>query len=267
MTIYSKSQQSVSTTRLVASDAEILRRSLSDRLRMTRHFESRLKGGRGVDPQEPGFGFAGIAPAMRGGALKIKTVAGLETVVFVSVKPDFEFAAKDVQKLLAFVSVGFAAAAAGLDAEEVRLHGSVAPGQQLHANAFGGLEDFALRGANHAGIVGGRFKEGKDVGVVITSDAAERSDGSAHLAAFERAEKADRDAGSASDLGQREAFALAKAPETKTGGSGIFGGSGNHPLAFEHVDDGCGIQAASAAKKNGAFQQADVGFLVQAITA
>src|SRR5882762_5536151 len=163
---------------------------------MTRHFESRLKGGRGVNPQEPAFGFAGIAPAMRCGALEIEAVAGLETVVFVGVEPDFEFAAKDVQKLLALVSVGFTAAAAGLDAEEVRLHGGIAPGQQLHANAFGGLEDFALRGANYAGVVGGRFKEGKNVGVVITSDAAEGSDGSAHLSAFERAEKADGDVGS-----------------------------------------------------------------------
>src|SRR5258708_22037269 len=204
---------------------------------------------------------------MRRGALKIEAVAGLETVVFVGVEPEFEFAAKDAQNLLALVSGGFAAVATGLDAEEVRLHGSIAPGQQLHANAFGGLEDFALRGANHAGIVGGRFKEGKDVGVVITSDAAEGSDGSAHLAAFEGAEKADGDAGSASDLGQREAFALAKAPETKTGGSGIFGGSGNHSLAFEHVDNGCGIQAASAAEKNGTLEQAGVVFFVQAITA
>src|SRR6267142_6964727 len=86
-----------------------------------------LKGGRRVDPQQPRFSFAGVAPAMRGGALEVQTVAGLETVVFVSVEPDFEFTAKDVQKLLALVRVRFSAAAAGLDAEEVRLHGGIAP--------------------------------------------------------------------------------------------------------------------------------------------
>jgi hypothetical protein len=44
------------------------------------------------------------------------------------------------------VRIGFAAAAARLDAKEMWLHGSVAPGQQLHAHAFGGFQDFAFRG-------------------------------------------------------------------------------------------------------------------------
>ena len=58
--------------------------------------------------------------------------------------PDFKSAANDVKEFFAFVCVGFTAAAAGLDAKEMRLHGFVAPGKKFHANAFGGFEDAAF---------------------------------------------------------------------------------------------------------------------------
>src|ERR1700675_2602238 len=41
-----------------------------------------LKGRRCIHPQHPGLTPAGIFPAMRRGALEIKTVAGLKAVVF-----------------------------------------------------------------------------------------------------------------------------------------------------------------------------------------
>src|SRR5579859_3877103 len=183
-----------------------------------------LKSRRSIDPQQPGFGFAGIAPAVRRGALEIETVARLHAVVLVGVEPDFKFAAENMKKFLAFVSVGFAAVAAGLDAEKMRLHGGVAPGEQFHAHALGSLQDFAFARADQAGIVLGGFKEGKDVGAVVAGDAAHGGDGGAHLAAFEGAEKTDGDAGGASDLGKRKTATLTQATKTQAGRGGVLGG-------------------------------------------
>src|SRR5260221_14115754 len=144
------------------------------------HTNLYLKRRRRVDPKQPGFGLAGTAPAVRSGALEIEAVAGLHAVVFVEVEPDFKFAAQDVKKFLAFVRVGLAAAAAGLDAEKMRLHDGVAPGEQFHANAFGGFEDFTLGGADQSRVVFSVFEEGQNVGAVVAGDAAHGGDGSAH---------------------------------------------------------------------------------------
>ena len=86
------------------------------------------------------------------GAFEIEAVTGLELVVLVVADPDFKCPANDVKKFLAFMCVRFAAAAAGLDAEEMRLHHFVAPSEQFHANAFGGFEDAAFLGRNEAGV-------------------------------------------------------------------------------------------------------------------
>ena len=64
------------------------------------------------------------------------------------VQPDLEFAAQDVEEFFALVRVGFAAATAGFDAEEMRFHGGVAPGEKLHADVGAGFQDFALRGTD-----------------------------------------------------------------------------------------------------------------------
>src|SRR6516164_7316359 len=119
---------------------------------------SASKCGRCVDPQHPRFFASGIPPAMRRGAFKIQTVAGLQPVMFSFVKPDFKISAKHVQKFLPFVRVGFAAAAAGLDAEEVRFHCRVAPGQQFHAHIDCGSTNLYSRRANQTRIVPGRFE-------------------------------------------------------------------------------------------------------------
>src|SRR5271170_2476464 len=100
---------------------------------------------------------------MRCGALEIEAVAGLEAVMTLLVQPDFEFTAQDMEKFLAFMGIGFAAAAAGFDAEEVRFHGGVAPGKQLHADGGAGLEDFALGRTDERLSVAVGFKHGKDV--------------------------------------------------------------------------------------------------------
>jgi hypothetical protein len=201
------------------------------------------------------------------GALEIETIAGAETMVFMSAEPDFKFAAENVEKFLAFVRVGFAGAATGLDAKEMRLHDSVAPGKKLHANPFFGFEDLAIGGTDAARIVLGRFEEGKNIGAVIASDAAKSSDGSTHLATFERAEKADRDAGGTSNLRERETATLAKAAKALSGRERIFGGSGNDALTFEDVHDGSGIEMTHATEEDGALKEAYVFFGEKAIAA
>lgn len=121
------------------------------------------------------------------------------------VQPDFEFAAQDVKKFFALVCVGFAAATAGFDAEEMRFHGGVAPGEKLHADVGTGFEDFALGSANERLGVSIGFEHGKDIGFIETRDALESRDRRAHLATFESAEKTDRDFGGARHLSQGEA--------------------------------------------------------------
>src|SRR5438477_5241118 len=108
---------------------------------------------------------------MRCGALEIEAVARLHAVVFVGIQPDFEFAAKNVQEFFAFMSVGLAAATAALDPEKMRLHSSVAPGEQLHANAPGGLKNLAFGGPYQTGIVFRRFEERKNIGAIVARNA------------------------------------------------------------------------------------------------
>lgn len=236
-------------------------------LRTPRKTESRLERGRCIDPQDPGFDTAGIFPAVRHGTLEIEAVAGLQDVMFVAIEPDFEYAAKDVKELFAFVGVGFAAATTGLDAEEVRLHSSIAPGEKLHANAGRGFEDLPLRGPDEALGFAFGFEEGNDVGFVETGDALKGRDGAAHLAALESAEKADGDAGGVGDLGEREAPTKAEAAEFLTGRVRGVGGSGDDTLFFQDVDDSGGIEAAISAEKDGALKKADIGLGVKAIFA
>src|SRR5258708_10720863 len=180
--------------------------------------------------------------------------------MLLGVEPDFKVSAKDVQEFLAFVRVGFAAAAAGFDAEKMGLHHRVSPGEQLHAHVRRGLQNFSLMRAHEARIIAGGFEEGKNIGAVEAGDAAQRGDGGAHLAALEGAEKTDGDASGASDLSEREAAARSQAAETLPGEKGVFRRSRDNALALEHVNDGGGIEAAGAAEENRALQQAHIGF-------
>src|SRR6266567_2790064 len=111
--------------------------------------------------------------------------------MLLGVKPDFKTSAKDVQKLLPLVRIGFSAPATGFDAEKVRFHYRLPPGKQFHANVRSGLEDFSLMRTHQARIVARGFEERENVGAIETGDAPQRGDRRAHLAAFQGAQKAD----------------------------------------------------------------------------
>src|SRR5271157_2831432 len=109
-------------------------------------FNKKSESRRGIHPQKPGFGTPRVLPTMRRGALEIEAVAGFQDVVLLIVQPDLEFTAQNVEKLLPLMSVRFAAAPSRFDAEQVRLHRGVAPGQEFHADTRRSFEDFAVLG-------------------------------------------------------------------------------------------------------------------------
>src|SRR5713226_5620410 len=122
-----------------------------------------------------------------------------------------------MQEFLTFVRVGFTAAPSGFDAEKMRLHHRVSPGQQLHAHFRRGFQDFSLIGAYQPRIIAGGFEERKNVGAVEARDAAQRGNRGTHLAALESAEKAHGDTSGASHLRQRETSPGSQAAETLSG--------------------------------------------------
>src|SRR5712692_10018397 len=71
---------------------------------------------RRVNPQQRSLRAARILPAMGNRAFKIEAVPHLQPIMFAIVQPDFKFPAKNVEELLPFVGVGFAAPAAGFNA-------------------------------------------------------------------------------------------------------------------------------------------------------
>src|SRR5258708_22261039 len=180
------------------------------------------------------------------------------------VEPNLKISAHDIQEFLAFMRVGFTAATSRFDAEKMRLHGRISPGQQFHAHVRSGLQDFSLVRAHQARILAGSLEERKNVGTVEAGDAAQGGNRRAHLAALEGAEEADGDTGGARHLRKRKAAAGSQASETVPGEKRTFRWSRNNSLSFEHVDDRGGIEAAGPAKENGALQQTHVGFSEQA---
>src|SRR5215467_2991931 len=195
---------------------------------------------------------------MRRGTLEVQAVAGLEEIAFILVQPDFEPTAQDVKKLFAFVGVGLAAIATRLDAEQMRFHGGVAPGQKLHAHAFAGLEDLAFARFDHAGVFLRRLKERKNVRAVMTRDAAQGGDRSAHLAPFESAQEPDRNPRGFRYLSQRKAAALPEAAKAHAGRDRTLCGNGNHALALQDVNNRRGIETARATQEKRALQQPNV---------
>src|SRR5712692_8456867 len=183
------------------------------------------------------------------------------------VEPNLKISAKDMQEFFAFMRVGFTAAASGFDAEKMRFHHRVSPGQQLHAHVRRGLQDLSLIRTHQARIIASSFEERENVGAVEAGDAAQRGNRGAHLAALEGAEKADGDASGASYLSQRQTAAGSQAAETLPWQERTFRWSWDDSLALKHVDDGGGIEAASPAQENRALQQAHIGFGEQAVAA
>src|SRR6266849_5586395 len=134
--------------------------------------------------------------------------------MFLRVEPNLKISAHDMQEFLAFMRVGFTATASGFDAEKMRLHHRVSPGQQLHAHFRRGFQDFSLIGAHQPRIISGGFEERKNVGAVEARDAAQRGNRGTYLATLESTEKADGDTSGPSHLRQREAAAGPQAAET-----------------------------------------------------
>lgn len=187
--------------------------------------------------------------------------------MFLIIEPDFKSSAKDMQKFLAFVSVRFAAASAGLDAKQVRLHDGIAPSEQLHAHAGTGFQNFAIGGADEPGIFSHYFEKRNNIGFIKTRDAAQGGDGGAHLSALEGAEKPDGYASGACDLGKGKATMHAQTAKALSGDRGSFRRSGDDSLFFQDMDDGRRVESSGAAQKNRALEQADIGFGVLAIAA
>src|SRR5260370_37304861 len=129
------------------------------------------KTGRSVGPEDPGFGAPRVLPAVRGRAFEIEAITRLEKVAFALIQADFEFTAQHVEEFLALMGIRFAAATAGLDAEKMRFHGGVAPGEQLHANAGRSFQDFALPRADMALSVAVRFKQREEIDFLQTGNA------------------------------------------------------------------------------------------------
>src|SRR5260370_9004907 len=133
--------------------------------------------------------------------------------MFLAVQPALELAAQDVQKFFAFVRIGFAAPSTGTDAEEVRLHGHIAPGKKLHTHAAFRLQDFSLLRTHEAGILAGGLKEGEDVRVVKARDPPKSGDRRAHLPAFPGPQKARGNVRGARHLRQRKTAPRPNTPQ------------------------------------------------------
>src|SRR5438445_11370053 len=93
-----------------------------------------LEGRRGIYPQHPGLTFPRVFPTMGRGALEVKTVSRLQPVFFIFQR-DLEFAPQHMQKLFAFMSVGFTTARLRSYTEQMWLHYPIALGQQFHSHA------------------------------------------------------------------------------------------------------------------------------------
>jgi len=237
---------------------------------MARVAQETSKRGRSIDPQNPGFLGAGVRPAMLCAAFEIKTVALLQSKRVAVIQRDFQAPANDIEKLLAFVSVGFAAIRRRSYAEQMWLHDRVAPGQQLHPHARAGFQDLALARTDATGIGFVGIEERKNVKAIEPREPAKRGDGGAHLAALKRGEKSNRNVGGAGDAGERVAAAQTQAPESRADGTGLdalASGGGKQSLGFEHVNDGRGVHAASAAEELSAFEEPHVGMGIEAVAA
>src|SRR5258707_7658426 len=201
------------------------------------------------------------------GAFEIQTVPRFQPIVFRAVEPDLEFSAEDVQKFFPFVSVGFATATVRLHAEEMGLHRGVPPGEQLHANTGSGLQDFPLAGTHEMRIFSRSLEKRQDIRTVEARDAAKSGDRGTHLAALDGAEESDGDTRGFGDLCEGKPAARAETAKTLPRKSRGFRRRRYDALPLQNVNDGGGIQAASATEKERTLEQADVAVSVEAVAA
>src|SRR5580704_2972443 len=111
-----------------------------------------LERGRRIHPQDAGFPFPRVHPAVPCAALEVEAVAFFQAVSFAAVQLDLDRSLENVEKLLALVCIGLAAACRWRDAEKVWFHGRLAPREKLHAHAGARLQHFPLGGPDAAGI-------------------------------------------------------------------------------------------------------------------
>src|SRR5438309_9207651 len=109
--------------------------------------------------------------------------------------------------------IRFTASCAGLYAEQVRFHDSVAPGQQLHVHTPPSIESLALCRTNQRLLLRRGIEKIQDVEVVKACDAPQRTHRCAHLGTLQCAEKTDRDAGCAGQGSQRSSPLQTQATE------------------------------------------------------
>src|SRR4029077_7899755 len=128
-----------------------------------------------------------------------------------------------MQELFAFMRVRSPTAATGFDAKKMRLHHRLAPGQKLDAHAGSGLQNFSLAGPDKPRIFRGGFKQRQNICAIEPRDAAQRGDGGAHLAAFERAEEANGILGGLRPLCEGQSAANTQPTEALAGkGSALY---------------------------------------------
>src|SRR5690242_10050049 len=207
-----------------------------ERILITESFLSRRlpsKCWRRVDPQHPGFLAPRILPAVRNRAFKIKTIAGFQPVMLAWIQPNFKIAAEHMQKFFSLVRIGFTASAARFHPKKVRFHRRVSPGKQFHADVGRGFQNFSFRRPDQALSFTRRLEKREYVRAIELGDTAKGCDRRTHLAALERAQKADGNAGCFGDLRERKPAFDSEPPKTLARGKRSFRARRHHPLRSE----------------------------------
>src|SRR3954447_8135843 len=192
---------------------------------------------------------------MRCGGLKVEAVAGFQAVFF-AVDDDFQIATEHVDELFSIMCVGVAAASVWSDAEQVRLHDCVAPGQQFHAYATTCFENLAFFGTNTAAAYVFGVEEIQDIGFVKAGELAQSAHRAGHLRAFHGTEKSDGYPNSVRDLREGKLAARAQLAEmgSDSAGASIAGGP-NLPFALEQLHDGSRVESADLAQEASALEK------------
>ena len=101
------------------------------------------------------------------------------------VERDFQIAAENIQKLLAFMSVRFAAAGRRSDSKQMGFHHGVPPSQQFHLDTRTGTENLPVFRLHPPGIRFRWIEERKNVELVEAREAAQGGNRGAHLLALD----------------------------------------------------------------------------------
>ena len=143
-------------------------------------FSSQLESGRRINPKYQRLRAAWVRPLVRHCALEVKAVARFQAILFIAEK-NLQLAFQNVQKFFTDMGIRFAAACVGSDAKKVRLHDCVAPGQQLHADAWASLKHFPGFGFHQILVRFRSVVEIDNIGFVLARQFAQSSDRCAHL--------------------------------------------------------------------------------------